>query len=244
MDLLDFIPFRNEFNKAYHGLTGNANQTSESPLFDELKVRRFSKSAAVLSRYIIDKIEHWVGWNLKSKKTSVGGMTMIRAEVSSFALLGTKIVVTFGLSEESDRNSDPITTINAKAETEIQSRGDLGESRRVIRMVLSALDFEFRKSHVREDEYLFLSLNPKGQTQAMQELFDKSDFQTKPADEKKKPAKKAIPFKSSSKSNGSASKPSAPEPGQTEPAAASNGESPPIPEKSPKKSIKVIKLKK
>lgn len=246
MDLLDFIPFRNELNKAYHGLTGNANQTSENPVFDELKVRRFSKPAKEATDFIVDKIEHWVGWNLKSKKTSVGGMTMVRAEVSSFALLGTKITVTFGLSEETDRNGEPITTINAKAETEIDSRGDLGESRRVIRMVLAALDFEFRKFHIKDDEYLFRSLDPKGQTQAMQELFDNANFQTNPAEEKKKPAKQAIPFKPAAKSNGSSIKtpPAEKKENPLTTAPPANGESSASEKKPSRAKVKVIKLKK
>ena len=244
MDLLDFVPFRNELNKAYHGLTDNANQTSENPVFDELKVRRFAKPLKEAADFIASKIEHWVGWNLKSRKTSVGGMTMIRAEVFSFALLGTKIMVTFGLSEEMDRNGLPITTINSKAETEIESRGDLGESRRVIRMVLSALDFEFRKAPVKDDEYLFRSLDPKGQTQALQELFDNAGLQSKPVEEKKKPAKQAIPFKPAAKSNGASLKAASSEKNETpaNPAASGNNS---VSEKKPSKAkVKVIKLKK
>lgn len=246
MDLLDFIPFRNELNKAYHGLTDNANQTSENPVFEELKVRRFSKPYKEAANFIVDKIEHWVGWSLKSKKTSVGGMTMIRAEVSSFALLGTKIMVTFGLSEEIDRNGQPITTINSKAETEIDSRGDLGESRRVIRMVLSALDFEFRKFHIKDDEYLFRSMDPKGQTQAMQKLFDNANFQTKPTEEqKKKPAKQAIPFKPAAKSNGTSLKNSPLEKNEaTTIPAAPTEENSTSEEKPSRTKVKVIKLKK
>ena len=243
MDLLDFVPFRNEFNKAYHGLTGNKNQTSENPVFDELKVRRFSKPAKEAAGFIVDKIENWVGWNLKNKKTSVGGMTMIRAEVSSFALLGTKITVSFGLSEEIDRNGQPITTINAKAETEIDSRGDLGESRRVIRMVLSALDFEYRKAVIKDDEYLFRSLDPKGQAQAMQELFDNTQFQTKPTEEKKKPAKQTIPFKPAAKSNGTSVKTS-PEKAETVPPSTPAAENSGQQDKPARAKVKVIKLKK
>ncbi len=245
MDLLDFVPFRNELNKAHHGLTDNTNQTSEHPVFEELKVRRFSKPAKEVADFIAEKIEHWVGWNLRSKKTSVGGMTMIRTEVSSFALLGTKITATFGLSEEIDRNGQPIATINAKAKTEIDSRGDLGESRRVIRMVLAALDFEFRKFHIKDDEYLFRSLDPKGQTQAMQELFDNANFQTKPSEEKKKPAKQAIPFKSAAKSNGASPTASSSEKTETSAStAAAAGESSASEKKPSRAKVKVIKLKK
>ena len=244
MDLLDFLPFKNEFNKAYHGLTDNANQTSENPVFDELKVRRFAKPLSQTTNFIVEKIEHWIGWDLRSKKTSVGGMTMIRAEVSSFALLGTKIAVTFGLTEEIDRNGQPITTINSKAETEIASKGDLGESRRVIRMMLSALDFEFRKALVRDDEYLFRSLDPKGQILNFQEQFDKNDTQSKPAEKKKKTTKQAIPFKASSKSNGTSEKNSPPQQPETStnPVATSEKSSPG--NKPSRSKVKVITLKK
>ena len=245
MDLLDFVPFRNELNKAYHGLTDNANQTSENPVFDELKVRRFAKPLKEAADFIVDKIEHWVGWNLTSKKTSVGGMMMIRAEVFSFALLGTKITVTFGLSEEIDRSGMPITTINSKAETEIESRGDLGESRRVIRMVLSALDFEFRKFHVKDDEYLFRSLDPKGQTQALQELFDNAALQSKPVEEKKKTTKQAIsiPFKPAAKSNGASPKAASSEKNEESVNPAASGDSSGSEKKPSKSKVKVIKLK-
>jgi len=244
MDLLDFIPFKNEFNKAYHGLTDNANHTSENPVFDELKVRRFASSQNEVSNFITDKIEHWVGWDLKSKKTSVGGMMMIRSEVSSFALLGTKITVTFGLSEETDRNGYHITTINSKAETNIESRGDLGESRRVIRMVLSALDFEFRKKHIKDDEYLFRSLDPKGQTQALQELFDNASLQTKPSAEKRKPSKQAIPFRPSVKTNGTSQNTSASEKSETSASMTSSENETRDQEKPARSKVKVIKLRK
>ncbi|MCW8815810.1 MAG: hypothetical protein OQK59_07470, partial [Chlorobium sp.] len=234
----------NEFNKAYHGLTDNANHTSENPVFDELKVRRFAASQNEVSNFIIDKIEHWVGWDLKSKKTSVGGMMMIRSEVSSFALLGTKITVTFGLSEETDRNGYPITTINSKAETNIASRGDLGESRRVIRMVLSALDYHFRKKHVKDDEYLFRSLDPKGQTQALQELFDNASLQTKPSEEKRKPSKQAIPFKPSAKTNGTSLNTTASEKSESSDSLTSSGNGTQDKEKPARSKVKVIKLKK
>ncbi len=243
MDLLDFVPFRNELTKVYHGLTDNANQTAENPVFKELKVRRFAKPLNETANAIINKIEHWVGWNLKSKKTSVGGMMMIRAEVFSFALLGTKIMVTFGLSEETDRHGQPITTINSKAETDIESRGDLGESRRVIRMVLSALDFEFRKALIKDDEYLFRSLDPKGQTQALQQLFDNTKLQTNPAEEKKKPVKQAIPFKPTVKSNGTSSA-SSPKKIQVSASPNTSGQNPGSQEKPPKPKVKVIKLRK
>ncbi|MBF0586959.1 hypothetical protein INT08_08275 [Prosthecochloris sp. N3] len=242
MDLLDFIPFRNEMQKAYYGLTGNANHTSEHPVFDELKVRRYAKPLSEISNLITEKIDHWLGWNLKNERKAVGGMMLIRAEVFSFALLGTKIDVAFGLSEEKDRNGNPITTVNAKAETNIESKGDLGESRRMIRMMLGALDFEFRKSIIREDNYLFLSLDPKGSTQALQQLFDQSKIQHTEGREKKKPAtieyrkkpsKQTIELKPSSpSSNGSDSKPAA---------ASSNGSSA---RTSSKPKVSVIKLNK
>ncbi|MBL6957164.1 MAG: hypothetical protein ISR54_10190 [Chlorobium phaeobacteroides] len=244
MDLLDFIPFKNEFNKAYHGLTDNANHTSENPVFDALKVRRFAASQNEVSNFITEKIEHWVGWDLKSKKTSVGGMMMIRSEVSSFLLLGTKITVTFGLSEETDRNGYPITTINSKAETNIESRGDLGESRRVIRMGLSALDFEFRKQHVKDDEYLFRSLDPKGQNQALQELFDNARLKTKPSEEKRKPSKQAIPFRPSVKTNGTSQNTSDAENSEASDSMTASGNGTRDQEKPARSKVKVIKLKK
>ncbi len=244
MDLLDFIPFKNEFNKAYHGLTDNANHTSENPVFDALKVRRFAASQNEVSNFITEKIEHWVGWDLKSKKTSVGGMIMIRSEVSSFVLLGTKITITFGLSEETDRNGCPITTINSKAETNIESRGDLGESRRVIRMGLSALDFEFRKQHIKDDEYLFRSLDPKGQNQALQELFDNARLKTKPSEEKRKPSKQTIPFRPSVKTNGTSQNTSASEKSETSASMTSSENGTRDQEKTARSKVKVIKLRK
>jgi len=177
MDLTDFIPFKTEFTKAYHGLTGNATHTSEKPVFSELKVRRYETSAAEISEFIVEKIERWVGWGFKNEKTAVGGMTVIRAEVFSFALLGMKIDVTFGLHEEKDVNGRPITTVNAKALTNIESKGDLGESRRVIRMMLGAIDFEFHKKIINEEDYAYRSVDPKGSTAAFQHIFDESKLQ-------------------------------------------------------------------
>ena len=104
MELIDFIPFRSEFTKAYHGLTTNATHTSENPVFNELKVRRYDKPIAEISEFIVNKIDRWIGWNLISEKTAVGGTITIRAEVSSFILFGLKINITFGLLEETDIN--------------------------------------------------------------------------------------------------------------------------------------------
>ncbi len=250
MDLFDFIPFKHEMQKAYHGLTDNTNHTSEHPVFDELKVRRYTKPLSEIAAFITDKIDRWVGWNLKNEKTAVGGMMIIRADVFSFALLGTKIDVTFGLSEETDRNGNPITTINAKAETNIESKGDLGESRRVIRMVLGALDFEYRKSILKEDEYLFLSLDPKGSTQALQELFDGSKIRNTSGGEKKKPtsiefkkksAKQTIEFKPAATSNASAINATPPETANGSAPSKDNGTTP---ASSSKPKVTVIKLNK
>jgi len=177
MDLNDFIPFKNQFNKAYHGITTNATHTSEKPVFDELRVRRFGRPMSEVSELIVEKIERWIGWSLINKKTTVGGMTSIRAEVSSVLLFGMKIKITFGLFEEMDANGYPITTINAKAETNIDARGDLGESRRAIRMMLGAMDFNFRTERVNEDDYQYRSLDAKGADSTCQAIFDDAQLQ-------------------------------------------------------------------
>lgn len=208
MELIDFIPFRSEFNKAYHGLTTNATHTSEKPVFDELKVRRYDKPIADISEFIVNKIERWIGWNLISEKTAVGGMTTIRAEISSFILLGLKINITFGLLEEKDINGRFITTVNAKAETNIESRGDLGESRRAIRMMLGALDFEYKKELIPEEDYQYRSLDTKGSAAASQQIFNDAQIQHKQSEGsakaktiefKKKPAIQTILLKPTAK---------------------------------------------
>jgi hypothetical protein len=192
--------------KVYHCLTNNATHTSEKPVFSELKVRRYSCPLENVSDFITNKIEGWVGWELKSQKTAVGGMKTIRAEVSSFALLGMKIDVTFGLVEETDINGRKITTVNGKAHTRIDSKGDLGESRRMLRMMLASLDFEFRPQIVHEDEYVHRSIDPKNSNAAFQQLFDESTLEHRPSTPKaksielKKPVKKQIEFKSSKNS--------------------------------------------
>lgn len=210
MDLLDFIPFKTEFAKAYHGLTGNATHTSETPEFSELKVRRYTRKASDIAEFITTKVDHWLGWDLRSEKTAVGGMSVIRAEVTSFALLGMKIQVTFGLLEEQDVNGDTITTLNAKAVTQIESKGDMGESRRMIRMMLGATDFEFRRDILDEEDYYLRSLDAKGSASAFQQMFDEAKLhhqKTTTGSPKattiefhKTPAKKqAIPFTMPSK---------------------------------------------
>jgi len=176
MDLLELLPFRKEMAKAYYGLTDNATHTSESPIFPELKVRRFTKSSDEISEYITSKIEHWVGWDLRSKKTAVGGMSVIQAEVSSFALFGIKIKITIGLLEETDRLGERITTVNAKAETQIESKGDMGESRRMIRMILDSTDSEFVKNTITDDEYFLRTLDAEGPTAAFQQIFNQVEL--------------------------------------------------------------------
>jgi len=234
MDLLDFIPFRKEMEKAYHGLTDNANHTSEHPVFDELKVRRYALPMSEIADFISHKADLWIGWDLKSEKTAIGGMTVIQANVYSFALLGTRIEATFGLSEEKDRNGNPITTLNAKASTNIESRGDLGESRRVIRMMIAAVDFEFRKSMLKEDDYFLLSLDPKGSANSLQEIFDNSKLKSKPTTSRKKAQPIAFtssgsPKQAASGTNGTA----------TPAPVTSNGSS-----SSSKRKVTVIKLNK
>jgi hypothetical protein len=177
MELIDFIPFRSEFTKAHYGLTTNATHTSETPVFNELKVRRYDKPIAEVSEFIVNKIDRWIGWNLISEKTAVGGTVTIRGEVSSFILFGLKINITFGLLEETDINGRPITTVNAKAETHIESKGDLGESRRVIRMMLGSMDFEFRTEVISEEDYQYRSLDTKGSAAASQKIFNDIQLQ-------------------------------------------------------------------
>jgi hypothetical protein len=206
MDISSFLPFRDEMVKVYHCLTNNATHTSEKPVFSELKVRRYSCPLDDVSDFITHKIEGWVGWDMKNQKTAVGGMKTIRAEVSSFALLGMKIDVTFGLIEETDINGRKITTVNGKAHTRIDSKGDLGESRRMLRMMLASLDFEFRPQIVHEDEFVHRSLDPHSSSAAFQQLFNESTLEHRPSTPKaktielKKPAKQAIEFKSSKSS--------------------------------------------
>ncbi len=205
MDLLEFIPFKTEFAKAYHGLNGNATHTSETPVFTELKVRRYDSPASDIASFIVDKVERWVGWDLKSEKTAVGGMTTIRATISSLILFGMKIDASFGLLEEEDIHGHLITTINAKAETKIESKGDLGESRRVIRMMLNAVDHAFSKLAISEEDYQYRSNDAKGAAAAFQQIFNEANLQqnhkaegmpkAKTIEFKKAPAKQTILLK-------------------------------------------------
>jgi len=194
MDLTELLPFKNEFNKAFYGVTSNATHTSERPVFEELKVRRYDKPVSEVSGFILNKIDHWVGWNLRYERTAVGGMTSIRAEVSSFILFGMKIDVAFGLLEEKDVNGHLITTVNAKAETQIESRGDLGESRRAIRMMLGAMDFEFRNFMIKDEDYQYRSLDTQGAAAASQQIFNDAQLQNHQKTEGT-PKAKTIEFK-------------------------------------------------
>lgn len=250
MDLFDFIPFRNEMAKVYHGLTDNATHTSENPVFDELRVRRYECPIDTIADFITEKIENWVGWNLKNQKTAVGGMKTIRAEVTSFALLGMKIDVTFGLLEEKDINGRTITTVNGKAHTNIDSKGDLGESRRMLRMILASLDFEFRKQIVNDNDYSYRSVDPSGSNATFQHLFDETKLEHRPSN----PKAKSIEFKKTDKQE-IMLKPSRPVTEQTSPApqaqaAEQNSSVPaslPVTDEAPQPSkpkITVISLKK
>jgi hypothetical protein len=215
MDLLNFFPFRDEMVKVYHCLTNNATHTSEKPVFSELKVRRYACPLDDIADCIIHKTESWVGWDLKNQKTAVGGMKSIRTEVSSLALLGMKIDVSFGLVEETDINGRKITTVNGKAHTRIDSKGDLGESRRMLRMMLVALDFEFRPQIVHEDEYVHRSIDPKNSSAAFQQLFDETTLEHRSSTPKaktielKKTAKQQIEYKSSKNSGETVKTPAA-----------------------------------
>jgi hypothetical protein len=245
MDLFDFIPFRSEMVKVYHCLTDNATHTSEKPVFHELRVRRYDCPIDDIADFINEKIDHWVGWSPKNQKTAVGGMMTIRAEVSSFALLGMKIDINFGLVEEKDVNGRTITTVNGKAHTRIDSKGDLGESRRMLRMMLAALDFEFRKQIINENDYAFRSLDPGSSTGAFQQLFDETKLEHRPSNPKpksiefKKSAKQEITFKSSRTASDHASLPGVEQNGSNSaPAGGAEAQQPSKPK------ITVISLKK
>jgi hypothetical protein len=251
MDLFDFLPFKDEMAKVYHGLMENATHTSEKPVFSELRVRRYAIPIENVADFITQKIEHWVGWDLKNQKTAVGGMRSIRAEVSSFALLGMKIDITFGLLEETDVNGLKITTVNGKAHTRIDSKGDLGESRRMLRMMLSSLDFEFRRQLVNDNDYAYRSLDPNGASGAFQQLFDETKLEHRPSSPKaksiefKKPAKKEIHLTPSRSAAPQAPTPeakpeTAPEQNSPTPASADVDAAP----KPAKPKITVISLKK
>ena len=253
MDLFYFLPFKDEMVKVYHCLTDNATHTSDNPVFNELKIRRYDCGIDEVAEVILLKMDHWVGWSLKDNKTAVGGMKSIRGEVSSFALLGMKIDISFGLMEEKDVNGRPITTVNGKAHTRIDSKGDLGESRRMLRMMLSALDFEFRPQIIHEDDYIFRSLDPKGATSALQLLFDETKLEHRPNNPKaktielKKPGKQAIEFKSAKSSGAQIQKPATPPAVTAEQNGSSATASAPVGEeaKQPTKpKITVISLKK
>ncbi|NTW51371.1 MAG: hypothetical protein HGB22_02090 [Chlorobiaceae bacterium] len=253
MDLFYFLPFRDEMVKVYHCLTDNATHTSDNPVFNELKIRRYDCGIDDIADFIILKMDHWVGWRLKDHKTAVGGMKSIRGEVSSFALLGMKIDVSFGLMEEKDVNGRPITTVNGKAHTRIDSKGDLGESRRMLRMMLSALDFEFRPQIIHEDDYIFRSLDPKGSASSFQQLFDETKLEHRPNNPKaktielKKSGKQAIEFKSSKNSGNLIQKPATPMTAAAEQNGSSSTAAAPADQgaKSPSKpKITVISLKK
>lgn len=197
----NLIPFRTGLDKACQGITTNATRTSETPAFEELRVRRFSRSIDEVALFVSEKIDHWIGWFLLQEKKKGNGM-LIRAEVSSVILFGMKISLTIGLYEEKDHSGEALTTVHAKAETQIESKGDLGESRRAIRMILGALDFNFRNHQLTDETYRECSTDSMHHAQEATKIFDQPEKEQhpKPAAIKKRAPVQTIQLRSSSKS--------------------------------------------
>uniref|UniRef100_Q3ASD3 Uncharacterized protein n=1 Tax=Chlorobium chlorochromatii (strain CaD3) TaxID=340177 RepID=Q3ASD3_CHLCH len=188
MESNGFFPFRSELLKASIGLATTITETSEQPIFDELKIRRYNVPADEIASFILTKLDHWFGWNMLSDRPSKNNTRLIRADVGSILLFGLKIKVTYGLYEEKDANERPITSVHAHAETSIESKGDLGESRRVIRMMLSALDFNYLTEQLHDEEYQSRSLDCAATRYILEQMFV-----VEPEPEPAKPAPSKVP---------------------------------------------------
>ncbi|MFN3385740.1 MAG: hypothetical protein ACK42Y_04035 [Candidatus Thermochlorobacter sp.] len=128
--------------KAVMAFTVRESETSDTPEFSELKTRRYRATINETYDAAVTVISRWFGWQLKTRQKNLGGMALLKCEITSIALGGNTLELSVWFIQENLPDGTPQTVVNCKCISNAPTKGDLGETRRAIAFFLSALDDE------------------------------------------------------------------------------------------------------
>ncbi len=128
--------------KAVLAFTTRESETSDHPEFLELKTRRYRATVSETYDAALAVMNRWFGWQVKTRQKNLGGMALLKCEITSIALGGNTLELSVWFIQEDLPDGTPQTTVNCKCISNAPTKGDLGETRRAIAFFLSALDDE------------------------------------------------------------------------------------------------------
>jgi hypothetical protein len=128
--------------KVVLAFTTRESETSDNPEFLELKTRRYRATVSETYDAALAVMNRWFGWQVKTRQKNLGGMALLKCEITSIALGGNKLELSVWFIQEDLPDGTPQTTVNCKCISNAPTKGDLGETRRAIAFFLSALDDE------------------------------------------------------------------------------------------------------
>ncbi|MDW8465765.1 MAG: hypothetical protein RML35_06145 [Chloroherpetonaceae bacterium] len=122
--------------------TQRESETSDNPEFLELKTRRYRAPVGETYDAAVTVLSRWLGWQIKTRQKNLGGMALLKCEVTSLALGGNTLELSIWFTEETLPDGTKQTSVNCKCISNAPTKGDLGETQRAIAFFLSALDDE------------------------------------------------------------------------------------------------------
>ncbi|MDX2129767.1 MAG: hypothetical protein SFU91_12100 [Chloroherpetonaceae bacterium] len=127
-------------SKARLAFISNEAETSEKPEYEELKTRRYALSVKEVYEIALGFASRWVNWRVVNRGKNFGGMAQLKCDVYSVLLGGNKLELSLIFSEERTTFGGICTVVNAKSVSTAPTKGDLGENRRWIALMLYSLD--------------------------------------------------------------------------------------------------------
>lgn len=138
--------FESIYRRTVVAFSDNVAKTSDDAEFDELRTRHYKARLNDIYDAILKKVDIWIGWETANREKSLGNMAIIKCKVPSLLLIGTQCQVDIWLNEIKRDDGTYETVLNAKCAC--GSFGvDLGESQRMITMLVFALDDMFEQYH-------------------------------------------------------------------------------------------------
>lgn len=128
--------------KAMLAFTQRESETSDNPEFLELKTRRYRAPISETYDAAVTVLSRWFGWKITTRQKNLGGMALLKCEITSLALGGNTLDLSIWFTEETLPDGTRQTCVNCKCISNAPTKGDLGETRRAIAFFLSALDDE------------------------------------------------------------------------------------------------------
>lgn len=132
------------YRRTVVAFTENAARTSDDAEFDELRPRHYKARLNEIYDAILKKVDIWIGWEAANNEKSLGNMAIIKCKVPSLLLVGTTCLVDIWLNEIKREDGSYETVLNAKSRCGNMGL-DLGESQRMITMLVFALDDMFEQ---------------------------------------------------------------------------------------------------